>query len=219
MKHPLLAICVLGISSFFAGCAQAGNSSVEEALGSRPDLSSFYQALADNGVLNELQPNIPYTIFAPTNDAFDALDEENYPCFYFKPCKDSAAQILRNHFIPEYLYISDAIKHKGSLIGMNNRFMSIDEPMRGRYTIEGHEVTSMQRFGDVTLYTIDGVIANPHELAAAQYIPDEQKSVISTERKTIPDPSCAPAGCPDSATTVMMIISPEIAPSAESPAK
>ena len=70
MKRILLCLTIFGMTT---SMAYADNPSIEEAIRSRSDLSDFYKALVDTGVIHELGAG-SYTVFAPTNDAFAKLD-------------------------------------------------------------------------------------------------------------------------------------------------
>ncbi len=186
--------------------AYADNINVENAIKSRPDLSVFYQALVSTGVNHELNPGTSYTVFAPTNEALAQIRSE-YPCFYKAECRAQAAEIVRNHIIPGKTHIADAVKHEGGFFSLGRRFVTIGEPSRDDYTVGGHAIHSMSPFSGGILYKIDDMIANPHELASlqnAQYaaLP---KEVTTITRKTIPDPACGPAGCPDETTETTVI--------------
>ncbi len=188
--------------------AYADNPAVEQAISSRPDLSMFYHALMNTGVNHELDANSTYTIFAPTNAAFAEIRHDQYPCFYTANCRTEVAAIVRNHIIPGSVYLDDKTKQrggysagKGGYYSIGHRFVTIGEPNRNNYAIAGNNVTYTTAFGNSYLYKIDGVIANPRELAALDFREyaglESEGRVVKTYRKTIPDPACGPVGCAD----------------------
>ncbi len=83
------SIALLAASISFAPAARANNSHVEAAIQSFGDLSMFYQALLNTGVINELREDQHYTVFAPTNNAFSAIHPQTYPCFYAVECRSA----------------------------------------------------------------------------------------------------------------------------------
>jgi len=190
-----------------ASAAYADNTDVENAIKSRPDLSSFYQELIATGVNHDLIPGQSYTIFAPTNGAFSEIHQKQYPCFYKAECQAEVAAIIRNHIIPGEVRIDDAVKHEGGLFSIGSRLVNIAAPSKDNYAVDGNKVISTSSFGSGILYKIDGVIANPHELALLQ---DEEYASTTKEdtiisKKTISDPACGPGGCADETTQTTTI--------------
>lgn len=165
----------------FATPALAANSSVENAIKSRSDLSSFYEALVNSGVANELEPGRHYTIFAPTNEAFAKITPADYPCFYSTACRAEVASVVRNHIVPGEAYVADIARLKGGVYSLDKRFVNIADENgisksnaisgKNAFTADGHRITYTSWFGGGLLYKIDGVIANERELSQFQYGP------------------------------------------------
>lgn len=156
------------------------NNNVEDALADQPDLSLFYQALQSTGVANELnEVDEGYTIFVPTNAAFSAIKPRAYPCFYAVQCSAQIAAVLRNHIVPKNESVARFSRWGGSIPTIGSRRLDIEEPYKGRYTVEGRNLlyhTSYSEFGRTTgskinFYRIDGVIISPQELAAFRMQP------------------------------------------------
>jgi len=143
----------------------AANRNVESVLASQSDLSLFYQALLNTGVADELNPNIEYTIFAPTNAAFTAIQPRAYPCFYSAQCRIEVAAILRNHIVPRNESINAFSKWGGDIPTIGNRELYVEETYKDQYTVEGRIVLHQNQGDRVSLYPVDGVIASKEELA------------------------------------------------------
>jgi len=121
MRLSAITIALLTSALFIASTAQANNSTVENALKRRPDLSTFYEELASTGILSELSENQPYTVFAPTNEAFSKLPASQYPCFYSAECKAQVAEILRKHIVPGEKHLEDISPKGGYLQHVQHR--------------------------------------------------------------------------------------------------
>jgi len=197
--------------------AYADNAGVENAIKSRPELYSFYQALVNTGVNHELNAGVSYTIFAPTNEAFSRIRQDKYPCFYSVECRLQVAEIVRNHIIPGKVYIKDIAKQEGGIFSIGGRIVRIGEPSKDDYAVDGNNVLHMSSFGGGgILYKIDGVIVNPRELASlqdAEYASATSKEVTTITKKTIPDPACGPGGCPDAVTQTTTVTRTVVDPS------
>lgn len=160
----LLTIASLVAStSLFALSAEARNTYIEDAIKSRPDLSSFYEGLVNTGVINELNSGVPYTIFAPTNEALAKLSSEKYPCFYSEQCREEAANILRNHIVPDEVNFSSP-GEKG-VFSIDKTLIRLGEPRKGNYTADGYNVVGQHQLAGGVIYEIDGVIADAKELS------------------------------------------------------
>ena len=172
-RYSFAAIAILGTLAVTGSTANASNRNVEVALAGRSDLSIFYQALLITGVARELKENTEYTVFAPTNEAFAAIDPSVYPCFYATQCRVEVASVLRNHIVPENKSITRFSRWGGDIPTIGRSHLNIEEPYIGEYRVNGHRVLDqnasnefMHEQGDlVSLYRIDGVIASDQDLA------------------------------------------------------
>jgi uncharacterized surface protein with fasciclin (FAS1) repeats len=144
MKHSVLYIAALASSLALETSAQANNSTIENALKSRPELSTFYNGLVSTGVLNELREGQPYTVFAPTNDAFAKISQSQYPCFYSIDCKAQVAEVLRKHIVPGEKHLRDMNDQGGiySMFGLDNQHIVASEPSKDSFTVDGQKVLS-----------------------------------------------------------------------------
>lgn len=171
-------LCTLSLALGLAGAsatASANNTTVENALSSRDDLSMFYQALVNTGVIDELRSGASYTVFAPTNDAFAQFSNAQYPCFYSALCKTQVADILRNHIAEGEVSFSGP--RTRATFSIDRTAINLSEPRKGSYTAAGHDIISKNQLAGAVLYKIDGIIASPQELAniaPVRYVPVSQ---------------------------------------------
>jgi uncharacterized surface protein with fasciclin (FAS1) repeats len=67
---------------------------------SEPSLSTLVDAITAAGLVETLQGEGPFTVFAPTNDAFEALGEEQLNTLLKPKNQDQLADILTYHVVP-----------------------------------------------------------------------------------------------------------------------
>jgi uncharacterized surface protein with fasciclin (FAS1) repeats len=211
MKHPLIAMGLLGLlgTTSIIGWVKpvhAANSNVEAALQSYGDLSMFYQALLNTGVINELNENEHYTIFAPTNAAFAEIRQQNYPCFYAVECRPQIAELLRNHIIQGRHDLADLDSYGYGIKTMADRRVHVEEAYVNDFSVEGRKIMSKTDVGGDVIYRLNGVISTPQELAqfssvqyvpTAAYVPDSSVTERTVTRKvyhTAPISQAYPAG-------------------------
>ncbi len=207
MKHPLIAMSLIGLlGTTPVVCwspAHAANSNVEAALQNYGDLSMFYQALLNTGVINELNENQRYTIFAPTNAAFASqIRRETYPCFYAEQCRPQIAAILRNHIVLGRYDLRDLVTYGAGVQTSSGRFVHVDEPYVAEYSVDGQRILSKGEVGGSVVYRINGVLVSPRDLSQFQtvrYVPvpggvTTEKTVIRKTYHTPVVPEAYPAG-------------------------
>lgn len=165
----LLTFASLAAStSLFALTAEARNEYIENAIKSRPELSSFYEGLVNTGVINELNSGVPYTIFAPTDEALAELSSEKYPCLYSEQCREEAANILRNHIVPQEVNFNSP-GEKG-VFSIDKNLIRLGQPRKGNYTADGFNIVGQHQLAGGVIYEIDGVIADARELSAVSQL-------------------------------------------------
>jgi len=191
MKLSAITIAMLTSALFVAGEAQANNSTVENALKKRPDLSTFYEELASTGVLSELSETQPYTVFAPTNEAFSKLPASQYPCLYSVDCKAQVAEILRKHIVPGEKHLEDINPQGGiySMFSIDNQHIIASEPNKDSFTVDGRHVLSENQLLGSILYKIDGVMARQRDL-----VQFEAPMIVMAHQPGTDLPPMVPAG-------------------------
>lgn len=96
----LLAISVLTFAPVNNASAQSNdNDIVSIALGNE-NFSTLVTALQAAGLVETLQGDGPFTVFAPTNAAFEALPEGTLESLLLEENRDQLIQILTYHVVP-----------------------------------------------------------------------------------------------------------------------
>lgn len=75
------------------------NQSIIDIVESTPDLSTFLTALNAAGLTSLLEGNGPWTIFAPSNEAFAALPKNIFQDLMREENKAKLATLLKNHIV------------------------------------------------------------------------------------------------------------------------
>lgn len=193
MKHPLITMGLLGLLGStsvlgWVGPVQAANSNIEVALQNYGDLSMFYQALLNTGVINELNENEHYTIFAPTNAAFAEIRQQNYPCFYTVECRPQIAAMLRNHIIAGRHDLADLDSYGYGIRTIADKRIHVEESYVNDFSVNGRKIISRSDVNGNIIYRINGVITTPQELAQFQsvtYVPSAYAPDDTITEKTV----------------------------------
>jgi len=113
----LLTVLTLGLATGLTG---AQTDSATGGMGDTPatvvdiatgneDFSTLVSALETAGLVETLQGEGPFTVFAPTNDAFNALLEELGVSAEELLAREDLADILTYHVVPQELLAADVL--------------------------------------------------------------------------------------------------------------
>ena len=94
MKNVMVILCLV------VGVFTAQAQSIMEQAASNPDLSTFVTACKAADLQSTLEGEGPYTVFAPTNDAFASLTAGTLESLLLPENKDQLVAILSYHVIP-----------------------------------------------------------------------------------------------------------------------
>jgi len=195
MKRQLITITLLGmfggVSTFAASPAYANNRSVESALANYSDASLFYAALLNTGVLNELDPNARYTVFAPTNEAFAEIRPSLYPCFYAVQCRAQVADVLRDHIVVGRRTLKELV-HEAEIPTLGHYQVYAESPYIGDYAIGNQKVLSGAEVHGNMIYRINGVIINNQQLAQFTALPPVADARVQKTITTYRTPAAYP---------------------------
>jgi uncharacterized surface protein with fasciclin (FAS1) repeats len=205
MKHFLIGL--LTALALQPVAAQA--SSLTDELKSNTEVSSFYKALQDTGVISEIAGDDNRMLFAPINSQFAKLVPDTGKCLASIECKKALSSLLRNHIVDNVVSLRDIVTYRSGIFSINKHFIPVQQISAYRFRVEGQTILDTTKVDNGVFHVIDGVLAGDYErslIAAYQQAaePEVHKST-TTERTTIPDPSCGPDGCPDKAITTTII--------------
>ena len=82
-------------------------ATIGDALAGSADHSAFVQALQSSGLIDTLRGAGPYTVFAPTNAAFDALPEDARAGLTAPDQRDRLIGLLSYHVVPGTVTTAD----------------------------------------------------------------------------------------------------------------
>lgn len=117
---------------------------VEKAVNSK-DHTTLVAALKAAGLVETLQSAGPFTVFAPTNEAFAKLPKGTVETLLMPENKETLTKILTYHVVPGKISSKDLVE----MIAKNNgKFMA--------KTVEGQDLTFMLKGKDVYIQDAKG---------------------------------------------------------------
>lgn len=121
--------------------------SVIDKLKSNSQTTQFAQALEDAGINDRLSTSGPYTVFAPTNQAFSNLSAG----------QQSDSNVLLNHILTG-MATERSLRVMSDIVCLSGRTISIQHNGSG-LTVENNRITSSNIKADNgVIHIIDGVI-------------------------------------------------------------
>jgi len=193
------------LSCISVGAYAAFGTGLNDTINERSDLTTFRSVAAHTRVVENL-PTGTYTVFAPSDEAFTAVPAEKYPCLYSDQCVAEQAEILKNHIVQGEINLGDVTRGAGGVYAIDKRHITISEPTKGEFYVDGHKVISSNLTSSGMLYVIDGVIATPQELANLERLKTrvvvETKTEKTTVRTTTPHPDSHSTTTTKTTTTV-----------------
>lgn len=102
MTHRRIALALIAAAALAAGCATTSAPvSVADTIAADPELSTLNGLVQKAGLADTLKSGGPYTVFAPTNEAFKAVPAKTMDELSHDPAK--LKQVLQYHVLPAKL--------------------------------------------------------------------------------------------------------------------
>lgn len=99
MIKTTLLLASLAVSLAFTGCASTPEpTTIADAAAKTPSLSTLNKLIGDAGLTDTLRGAGPYTVFAPTNDAFKAVPAKTMEAL--GKDKEMLKSVLMYHVVP-----------------------------------------------------------------------------------------------------------------------
>jgi uncharacterized surface protein with fasciclin (FAS1) repeats len=153
-------ICVLGLLAIsLVGCASMQPQNVVQVIGSDPDLSTLSKLITDAGLNETLAGAGPFTVFAPTNEAFKAVPAKTMG--ELAANKDQLKQVLTYHVLPAKSAATDV--KAGNMKTVNGANVSVARTANF-VTVEEALVTSPDKVAtNGVVHVIDRVLLPPKQ--------------------------------------------------------
>jgi uncharacterized surface protein with fasciclin (FAS1) repeats len=105
----LVTLCsVAGSAQALAGCGTCDKTIVENAVASK-DFSTLVAAIKAAGLADVLSSKGPFTVFAPTNEAFEKLPEGALADLLKPENKDKLVAVLKYHVVSGKVLAKDVV--------------------------------------------------------------------------------------------------------------
>ncbi len=149
--------------------AGVGSQQLDEFAREHEELSTFIEALKSTGLANSLTGGTNYTVFAPTNTAFESMQGRSVEELTSDANREELISLLRAHIVADDVdeqmarRIQRADTVDGGSVALSTQGESL---MVGDATVEDEPV----EIGNLRVYRIDGVLSSnaPASVARSQ---------------------------------------------------
>lgn len=147
----------------------SGSESIDELAREHDELSTFVEALKSTGLANSLTGGTSYTVFAPTNDAFESMQGRSLDELTSEEDRQELISLLRAHIVADDVdeemarRIQSADTVDGGSVELSTQGDSL---MVGDAMAEDEPI----ELGNLRVYRIDGVLSSnaPASVASSQ---------------------------------------------------
>jgi uncharacterized surface protein with fasciclin (FAS1) repeats len=137
---------------------EAGTGTIVEVASSTEGFSTLVAAVSEAGLVDTLNGEGPFTVFAPTDDAFAALPAGVLDALLLPENKDVLTQILTYHVVPDQVMAADVTDGEVATVEGQSVTLSTADgvTVNGAKVIQADVVTS-----NGVIHAIDAVLLPP----------------------------------------------------------
>lgn len=156
-RTTLKTLAAVGALATLAACADTGGGDIVDIAASNDDFSTLVAAVSAAGLVDTLKGDGPFTVFAPTNEAFAKLPEGTVESLLEPENIDQLTAILTYHVVPGSYPAGSLLGKRGSLTTAEGSTVSIDGT--DGVKVDGATVTSADIVAtNGVIHVIDSVI-------------------------------------------------------------
>ncbi len=177
----LLLFALCGVS--FAGAAQtvtatAGNQTIVQIAQTNPNLSTLVTALQAAGLVETLSGSGPFTVFAPTNDAFNALPPGTLDALLGN--RTQLTNVLTYHVVQGSL-LATQVASMPSLPTAQGQPLVVTVQAAGGVRVDGANIVQTDiRASNGVIHVIDAVMIPPARTPAPTLSPTPIPTATAT---------------------------------------
>lgn len=161
MKRRSLLLALVTVSAFaFAGDPPQPTTVVDVAVGSK-DHTTLVTALKTADYVRSLTNAGPFTVFAPTNDAFAKLPKGTVEGLLKPESKEALQNILKYH-VAVSVYDTRMMK-EGMKLGVANGQNVVFHVKDGQTYVNDAKIVGSVRAGNGIVHVVDGVLLPPEK--------------------------------------------------------
>ena len=141
----------------------AGSETIVDIAAGNEDFSTLVELVTAANLAETLSGEGPFTVFAPTNEAFAAVPAETVAALKADP-SGALTDVLKLHVISGNVDAAAATAAAGTCVDTLGGKVKVEKDAEGNLTIGGAKIVKTDIKGsNGTIHVIDGVITAPSE--------------------------------------------------------
>lgn len=157
-RSILKGIVAAGALATLAACAEQKDPTIVDIAASNEDFSTLVAAVTAAGLVETLSGDGPFTVFAPTNEAFAALPAGTVETLLLPENVDTLTNILTYHVVSGNVTSDQLVGQRLSVDALNGDSLHIDAT-GGGVMVNNATVTSADIIGsNGVIHVIDTVL-------------------------------------------------------------
>ena len=136
-RFALKTVAALGLAGAVAACAPMGDPDIVDIAASNDDFSTLVAAVSAAGLVDTLKGDGPFTVFAPTNDAFAKLPAGTVETLLEPENIDQLTAILTYHVVPGNITSDQLAGQRLNVATVQGQTVHVDGT-----ALTGHQLTA-----------------------------------------------------------------------------
>ena len=160
MKSKLIVAASILMVAFMSTKAHAQNENIVGLAVGNENLSTLVAAVKAAGLVETLSGKGPYTVFAPTNEAFDALPAGTVENLLKPENKDQLIAVLTYHVVAGEAYAKD-LSNGQKIITVEGKDVKVKINSKGVMINDGKVIAADVKATNGVVHVIDQVLLPP----------------------------------------------------------
>ena len=161
-RHALKLMAATGALTAVGACARdTGPGTVVQIAAGNPDFSTLVEALQAAGLTDTLSGEGPFTVFAPTNAAFEALPAGTLDNLLLPENQAQLQEVLTYHVVPGAITSDQLLGQRATVETLQGGTLAVDGRVgkTGNVTVNGENVIIPDIIAsNGVIHAIDGVL-------------------------------------------------------------
>ncbi|NSX53512.1 fasciclin domain-containing protein [Parasulfitobacter algicola] len=159
-RTTLKSLAAVGVLAMVAACASPKmekSNDIVDVASANSDFSTLVAAVSAADLVDTLKSDGPFTVFAPTNAAFDALPAGTVENLLKPENKDQLTAILTYHVVPGVATSNDLVGKRTGVLTANGQSVRVDG-RRGVRVNDANVVSADIMADNGVIHVIDKVL-------------------------------------------------------------
>lgn len=141
-----------------------------DTIQSRDDLSTFYRAIDECGMADQLQSGGPYTVVAPTDDAFNQMDQDVRDQLFDSNNRSDLKDFVQHHIFDSEMKSSD-FQTGSSVTTMSGDSLSVEERGGSTYLGDAQVTSADVSCSNGVIHMTNDMVYKPQQIAGGSRLP------------------------------------------------